>query len=59
VGGLVNVGVGAGLMIFLYFLTSSHNGGDRFVYLVGLIPGLIGVALVVSAMMLSPRQSQG
>jgi hypothetical protein len=42
VGGLVNIGVGIGLGIFLFSLPGEH-----FVGLVGLIPGLIGVALLV------------
>lgn len=44
IGGLVNVAVGIGLGFMLYTLTG--NGGP---YLVGLIPGLIGVALLVYA----------
>jgi Flp pilus assembly protein TadB len=41
VGGLVNIGVGAGLCIFLRVLTGP--GGP---WLVGLLPGFIGVALL-------------
>jgi hypothetical protein len=58
-GGLVTIGVGAGLMIFLYFVTLDEHGSGRFTYLVGLIPGLIGVALLISGMMLAPRGRQG
>ncbi len=42
VGGLINLGVGVGLMIFLRALTHAEP-----VYLCGLIPGLIGVAMLV------------
>jgi hypothetical protein len=49
IGGLVNLAVGVGLMIFLRALI-----GDEPVYLVGLIPGLIGVALLVYALFLAP-----
>jgi hypothetical protein len=42
IGGLVNVGVGIGLTIMLYTLAGQHGP-----YMVGLIPGLIGVALLV------------
>ena len=49
VGGLVNIGVGVGLMIFLRVLTGSEG-----VYLCGLIPGLIGVALLTYALFLAP-----
>lgn len=48
IGGLVNVAVGIGLSIMLYTLTGS--GGP---YLVGTIPGLIGVALLVYAFFLA------
>lgn len=41
IGGLVNIGVGVGLVIFLHALVH-----DAPVYLCGLIPGLIGVALL-------------
>jgi len=51
IGGLINIGVGAGLMIFLHSL-----GGPGSPYLVGLIPGFIGVALLVYALLLAPRR---
>jgi hypothetical protein len=41
VGGLINIGVGAGLMIFLHSI-----GGAGSPYLCGLIPGFIGVAML-------------
>ena len=41
IGGLVNIGVGVGLFIFLRFLIPREA-----VYLCGLIPGMIGVALL-------------
>jgi hypothetical protein len=55
IGGLINVGLGIGLMIFLRVLlggasvpgTEFLNGGMGGVYLCGLIPGLIGAALLV------------
>lgn len=42
IGGLVNIGVGVGLLIFLRMLIR-----EEAVYLCGLIPLLIGVALLV------------
>lgn len=42
IGGLINIGVGVGLVIFLHALVH-----DAPVYLCGLIPGLIGVAMLV------------
>jgi len=50
IGGLVNIAVGAGLMIFLHALVT-----DAPVYLCGLIPGLIGVALLTYALLLAPK----
>jgi peptidoglycan/LPS O-acetylase OafA/YrhL len=43
IGGLVNVGVGIGLSIMLYSIADGVHGP----YLVGAIPGLVGVALLV------------
>ena len=50
IGGLINIAVGVGLMIFLHALVSGEP-----VYLCGLIPGLIGVALLTYALLLSPK----
>lgn len=41
-GGLICLGVGISLMIFLWALVPAHG-----VYLCGLIPGLIGVAMLL------------
>ena len=49
IGGLINIGVGVALMIFLRALVH-----DAPVYLCGLIPGLIGVALLTYALFLAP-----
>jgi len=49
-GGLVNVGVGAALMIFLAAFI-HHN-----LYLVGLIPFFVGLALLASAFMFAPEE---
>ena len=54
IGGLINVGVGVGLMIFLHALVT-----DAPVYLCGLIPGLIGVALLTYALVLAPKADLG
>jgi hypothetical protein len=48
VGGLVNIGLGLGLTIFLWALVSPQ------VALVGLIPGFIGVALLIYVLLLAP-----
>jgi hypothetical protein len=50
IGGLVNIAVGVAMMIFLRALVS-----DAPAYLCGLIPGLIGVALLTYAFVLAPK----
>lgn len=50
-GGLVNIAVGAGLMIFLAGLVSNER-----IYLVGLIPLFIGAALLGYSLLLAPRE---
>lgn len=44
IGGLINIGVGVGLFILLHQL-SAHDA--EVPYMVGFIPGLIGVAMLV------------
>jgi hypothetical protein len=48
--GLINVGVGVALMIFLRQLVHGEP-----VYLCGLIPGFIGVALLIYSLLLAPK----
>ena len=50
IGGLINLGVGVALMIFLHALVT-----DAPVYLCGLIPGFIGLALLTYALVLAPK----
>ena len=50
-GGLVTAAVGIGLMIFLQAIER-----DEPVYLVGLIPLLIGVALLAYSYLLAPKE---
>jgi hypothetical protein len=52
-GGLINVGVGVGLMIFLKALVSAAP-----VFLTGLIPVFIGLALLAYAFWLAPERVQ-
>jgi hypothetical protein len=51
-GGLVNVAIGIALMIFLHELLRNHS---QEIYLCGLIPLFIGVALLAYAYFLSPN----
>jgi hypothetical protein len=46
VGGLITLGVGVGLIIFL---RSLMGGGQGSPYLCGLIPGMVGVGMLVYA----------
>jgi hypothetical protein len=50
IGGLINVGVGVGLIIFLRVLMGSGTGSP---FLCGLIPGLIGVAMLAYVYLLA------
>jgi len=50
IGGLVCIGVGIGLTVFLLPLVGAPQGSP---YMVGLIPGLIGVALLVYVYLLA------
>jgi cadmium resistance protein CadD (predicted permease) len=50
IGGLVTAAVGIGLMVFLHGVEHEEP-----VYLVGLIPLLIGVALLLYPLMLAPK----
>jgi len=57
IGGLINIAVGIGLMIFLHALFSGggsiSNGVPGSVYLCGLIPGLTGAAMLVYVYLLA------
>jgi len=50
-GGLINIAVGIGLMILLRAIAN-----DEPVFLVGLIPLLIGVALLAYSYLLTPKE---
>jgi len=50
IGGLINLAVGVALMIFLRALVREEP-----VFLCGLIPGLIGVALLTYSLLLAPK----
>jgi hypothetical protein len=52
-GGLITAAVGAGLMIFLHAV--AHD--EPQVYLVGVIPLFVGVALLLHGYVLGPKES--
>jgi hypothetical protein len=54
IGGLINVAVGIGLMIFLHALLGGADRQTGSVYLCGLIPGLVGAALLAYVYLLAP-----
>jgi Flp pilus assembly protein TadB len=51
-GGLITLAVGIGVMVFLKALVRDEPG----VYLAGLIPALIGVALLAYSYVLAPKE---
>ena len=56
VAGLVTLAVGVGVMIFLRRVPMSpDSGSDSSAYLVGLIPVLVGVALLIYSYLLAPK----
>lgn len=55
-GGLICIAVGIAMVIFLRVQTGSEPGAP---YLVGLIPGLIGVAMLVYVYALAGKWEQG
>ena len=54
VGGLITVAAGIGLGTFLYFLEPGSS-----VYVVGLVPLLIGLVLLLYGFILAPRPTRG
>ncbi|HEY7727171.1 MAG TPA: hypothetical protein VID50_01815 [Candidatus Eisenbacteria bacterium] len=50
IGGLVTLAVGIGISVFLWGVESDHKA-----WAVGLIPGLVGVALLLGAAIIWPR----
>ena len=50
-GGMISIATGVGLVIFLVMLRGHEQGGKN---LVGLIPALIGVAMVIYALYMTP-----
>jgi hypothetical protein len=55
IGGLVTSSVGAGLMAFLLLIRPDT---DHAVWSVGIIPGFIGVAMLISSWLVWPRNDR-
>jgi hypothetical protein len=54
-GGLITTVVGIGLMVFLHGIVEREDGP---VYLVGLIPLLVGLALLIYPLFLAPKEKE-
>lgn len=52
VGGIITLFAGVGVALFLYYLVPD---GDHRVWAVGLIPGFVGIAMLISAAIVWPR----
>ena len=55
IGGLVTLFAGIGVSLFLRLMMHDHSGEDRSAWAVGLVPGFIGIALLISAGIVWPR----
>jgi serine/threonine protein kinase len=55
--GFITMVAGIGVMIFLYFLLAERTGSEK-VFLVGLIPLLVGAGMLVYALVLAPKPEQ-
>lgn len=54
IGGIVTLFAGVAVAIFLNGVTGGHNGSDEQVWMVGLIPAAVGVALLLSSFLIRP-----
>jgi len=56
VGGIVTTAAGLGLALFLWYFRDTT--GEEGLWSVGLIPGLIGLALLLSSWLVRPKNGQ-
>ena len=59
IGGIVTLFVGIAVGIFLYGITGGHHGEEEQVWMVGLIPAAVGVALLLSSFLIRPIGPSG
>lgn len=59
IGGLVTLFAGIAIAIFLNGVTGGHHGDGEQVWLVGLIPAAVGIALLLCAFLLRPSAPAG
>lgn len=55
IGGMVNIGVGIGMMVFLYFLHLDNRGGPQHIYLCGLVMVFVGLPLLIYGLFMMPK----
>ena len=54
IGGIVTLFVGIAVAVFLYGITGGQHGSEEAVWMVGLIPAAVGVALLLSSFLIRP-----
>ena len=54
IGGIVTLFVGVAIAVFLNGMTGGHDGEEGKVWMVGLIPAAVGVALLLSSVLIRP-----
>jgi hypothetical protein len=59
IGGIVTLFVGIAVSVFLYGVVGAHGGDGEKVWLVGMIPAAVGVALILSSFLVRPLVSGG
>lgn len=55
IGGIVTLLTGVGISVFLRIMMNGHVGEDANAWAVGIIPGLVGIGLLISAAIVWPR----
>lgn len=59
IGGIVCLFAGISIAAFLSFISANEDGAARNIWAVGLIPLGVGVALLLSAALVKPRNGNG
>ena len=59
IGGIVCLFAGISIAAFLSFIAASETGEARNIWAVGLIPMGVGIALLLSAVLVKPRSGNG
>ena len=59
IGGIVTLFVGVAVAVFLYGVAGGHHGDGEKVWLVGMIPAAVGIALILSSFLIRPIGTSG